>query len=188
MQAQAITANRYTDKLHLYACPTSPKGTLSWEAEGDSGYLTTSKFNIKYEKTESIFINSQYIGKLPMNLNYLGQIISKSESILLLKDNWDDEGSVGYYQQVLLAATKFLIDYANHVYKEQNAKIDVPKIYPGPKGSIDIIWENEIYRLVINIDKNGEDGMFYGDSKNSQITEGQFKLGNFHPSLLPIPV
>jgi len=140
----------------------------------------------KYEKLENVFAGNIYVGKLPKALSFLASSISKSRFILSLLDNWDDEGSKKYAEATLFASCKFIIDFANNIYKNFSLQIDIPRIFPGPKGSIDIIWEFEKYRLVINVDANGEDATFYGDSQD-QISEGQFKLANFYSHLLPIP-
>ena len=128
------------------------------------------------------------MNSLPEKLAYLFPVIEKSESILLLEDDWDDEGSEGYDKVAWEAAVKFLMDYAQSLYQDFNIQIDVPKVYPGPKGSIDIIWEVEQYRLVVNVNKNGEDVMFYADNYKNQTTEGTFKLLQFNHLLFPIAI
>ena len=56
------------------------------------------------------------MGRLPEKLAYLFPVIEKSESILLLEDDWDDEGSEGYDKVAWEAAVKFLMDYAQSLY------------------------------------------------------------------------
>ena len=126
------------------------------------------------------------MSRFPEKLTYLFPVIEKSKSIFLLEDDWDDEGSEGYDKVAWEAAIKFLMDYAQSLYQDFNIQIDVPKIYPGPKGSIDIIWEVEQYRLVVNVNKNSEDIMFYADNYKNQTTEGTFKLSQFNHLLFPI--
>lgn len=130
--------------------------------------------------------NGSSLGEIPNDLLYLLETIEKSKYILDLKDNWDDEGSEGYEELSWIASIKFILDYAKALYNDFNVKIDIPKIYQGPKGSIDIIWETVTYRLVVNVDKNGEDAMFYADNYSNQTTEGVFKLNHFNRFLLPI--
>jgi hypothetical protein len=136
--------------------------------------------------TTNYTLNGNSLGDIPNDLLYLFETIEKSKYILDLQDDWDDEGSEGYEELSWAASIKFILNYAKTLYDDFNVKIDIPKIYEGPKGSIDIIWETAKYRLVVNIDKNGEDAMFYADNYNNQTTEGVFKLNSFNRSLLPI--
>lgn len=137
-------------------------------------------------KTVNISLNGKVIGSLPNGLAYLLPKIEKSKSILLLEDDWDSEGSEKYAEHTWVESIKFLINYAKTLYFDFNISIDAPKIYEGPKGSIDIIWEVEKYRLVINVNKNGEDALFYSDNYKDQRSEGVFKVTHFNRFLLPI--
>ncbi len=75
-------------------------------------------------------------------LEHLIPIIEKSKRMLELDDDWDDEGSIGYTQETWDKSIQFLIDYNMWYLKIYNRLLEVPKIYIGPKGGIDIIWEN----------------------------------------------
>ena len=108
--------------------------------------------------------------------------------MLDLNDNWDDEGSKKFEEITWLSAIKFLLDYAKTIFKERKIEIKSPKIYHGPKGSIDIMWEVEKFRMVVNVNKNGEDAMFYADNYKDQFTEGSFKIKQFSPNLLLIAI
>lgn len=143
---------------------------------------------IMRHKNVNFIFNGHIIGDIPKDLSYLLASIEKSKSILFLEDNWDDDGSERYEEATWSASVKFLLDYAKTLYQDFNVEISAPKIYPGPKGSIDIMWEVEKYRLVVNINKNGEDAMFYADNYKDQITEGVFKLKQFNRFLLPIAI
>jgi hypothetical protein len=149
-------------------------------AEPQSKLMPIKSINYVYKKT--------VIGTIPEKLSYLFTNIDKSKSILLLKNNWDDEGSEKYEETTWVSSVKFLFDYAKTLFQNYSIEIKSPKIYPGPKSSIDIIWEVEKYRLVVNVNKNGEDAMFYADNYKNQITEGTFKLTNFDRFLLPIAI
>ncbi len=136
--------------------------------------------------TTNYVFNGSSLGEIPNDLLYLLETIEKSKYILDLKDDWDDEGSEGYEELSWAVSIRFILKYAKALFEDFNVKIDRPKIYQGPKGSIDIIWETAKYRLVVNVDKNGEDAMFYADNYSNQTTEGVFKLNHFNRFLLPI--
>jgi len=141
-------------------------------------WVTTLNFKIK----DSVF-------SLSSKLLYLTHALKKSQYILDLKDNWDDEGSVGYNLQVWEVSLKFVINYAEWLYKNFNVEMYIPKIYHGPNGSIDIIWEEESFRLFININANFKSANFFSDLNRqfNQVTEGCFQLENFNYQLLPLP-
>lgn len=128
------------------------------------------------------------IGELPCDLKYLIQSIEKSIFITKLTDNWDGEGSEGYDVSTWIHSIKFLLNYGTSIYENFDYKIDSPKIYPGPNGSIDIGWETSFYDLIINISKSGQLASYYGDNKNNQMTEGAFNPTNFNIQLLPLAV
>jgi hypothetical protein len=164
----------------------------------DKSYVNYNQFNIRktsyvsVAQTEvvrvDIFLNTQPVSSLLKELIYLMESIEKSKSILLHEDDWDTEGSQKYSQNTWISAIRFLVDYATTLYADFNIKIEPPKIYEGPKGSIDMIWETHRYRLVVNIDKEGESGMFYADNYKDQKSEGTFNLKQFSKLLLPIAI
>lgn len=125
------------------------------------------------------------ISLLPSELAFLSKTIDKSQYILQLEDDWDDAGSEKYEETTWLNAVSFLTRYAKALFDDFNIVINSPKIYHGPKGSIDILWEPTAYRLVVNIPKEGNKVMFYADNYKDQITEGVFDLNNFNVSLIP---
>ena len=129
------------------------------------------------------------IGSIPKKLSYIISSIRKSESILLLEDDWDDAGSLKYDKHTWVASIKFLLDYANTLYQDFNIEIDAPKIYHGPRGSIDILWEKPTYTFLININKNGDDAVFYADNNaKSHRVRGDFKLNQYNSALIPLAI
>jgi hypothetical protein len=124
--------------------------------------------------------NAQY------KLSELNKEIEKSKYILDLKDNWYDEGSVGYDKITWEKSIEFVINYANWISENFSKIINTPKIYHGPKGGIDILWERENYKMLVHIDKEGVNGLFYADNNDGQISEGQFHVQNTNFNLLPL--
>lgn len=125
------------------------------------------------------------IGFIPSELTFLFKTIDKSQYILQLEKDWDDAGAEKYEEKTWINAVSFLLSYAKKLYDDFNIIINSPKIYHGPKGSIDILWEPSAYRLVINIPKEGDKAMFYADNYGDQTTEGNFHLDNFNVLLIP---
>ena len=142
----------------------------------------TTQQDIEYEFSGSI------LRKVPNSLKDIITCIKYSENILTLEDNWDTEGSKSFLETTWKAAAIFLIEYSKQVNNTFGYVIDVPKIYPGPNGSIDIDWETSNYGLIINIADGGDLATYYGDNKNRQMTEGVFNPLNFNIHLLPLAI
>jgi hypothetical protein len=66
------------------------------------------------------------------------RVIDASRSILALQEDWDDEGSPGYSESTWRRAVDFLIRQATFAQHIVGRDLPVPKILPGPKGSIDL--------------------------------------------------
>jgi hypothetical protein len=138
--------------------------------------------------SEAYFFKGHPIVFLPSELTFLFKTMDKSQYILELKDDWDDAGGEKYDAQTWINAMSFLARYAQNLFNDFNIIINSPKIYHGPRGSIDILWEPSAYRLVINIPKEGNKAMFYADNYKDQTTEGVFLLDSFNVSLIPFAI
>lgn len=100
------------------------------------------------------------------NTTKLAQTIQSSRRILELKDDWDEEGSPGYSEETWRRAVEFLIVSRRRYWKETKKSILVPKISPGPYGSIDLHWKTPDRELLINIPKSLEEpASYYGDDR-----------------------
>lgn len=116
---------------------------------------------------------------IPAYIPELKDEILHSEYILDLEYDFDDQESPKYEIDTWRKSIKFLIDYLSWVVERYSTSPKIPKIYNGPKGSIDILWEDSRSRMLINIDAEGKLAQFYADKNNSQSTEGQFYLSEY---------
>src|SRR3972149_2556172 len=66
--------------------------------------------------------------------------IESSKSILSLPDNWDGEGRPRYSQDKLDRAIAFVRTHTGLLVETFGKEPPVPRINPGPEGSIDIHW------------------------------------------------
>jgi len=137
------------------------------------------------EKNQTSYKIGKKIYHLPIELKKIVEKLQESKKILDLKDDWDGENSIAYLEETWTNATTFLFNYAKEIYKDINKVIDLPNIYPGPDGSIDIDWETETYGILINILPAGASATFYADDKNKQTVKGKFNPQNFNINLLP---
>jgi hypothetical protein len=101
------------------------------------------------------------------------------DHLLQLKDNWDNEGGKVYQEQSIHRAFDFLQKLAESLYISSEKILDLPKIRPGPQGSIDLYWKQEKYELLVNIsDDPNEPADIYGDNYGGLILKGTFDLND----------
>lgn len=133
-----------------------------------------------------IYTKDNYSKVIDSELYYLYDTIKASEYILTLEENWDDEGAPSYNKFVWQKAVDFLLEYSELVLKEYNKKIISPKIYHGPNGTIDILFENSNYTLLINILEDGLHAEYFGQDKRKNTAKGTINLSNINKSLIPL--
>jgi hypothetical protein len=89
-------------------------------------------------------------------------------AILSLKDDWDGEGSTGYSEKTWDRAMDFLDIHVQEVFRKCGHVL-VPKILPGPDGSIDFHWRSERFELLVNVPESDDVSVsFYGDQFNGR--------------------
>ncbi|MBA7567308.1 hypothetical protein ES708_09018 [subsurface metagenome] len=139
----------------------------------------------EFDNRLDIYSESDYIDFLPNTLLHIYDEIEESKYILQLKDNWDDEGSPSYKKSTWIKTIKFIINLSNSALDKCDLIIPRPKIYHGSNGSIDILWKNEDFRLLINVPEDIESSAtFYGDDYDKQKIEGTFNPGKLNSGLL----
>ena len=121
---------------------------------------------IHEEPTISVSVIEGLDFVVPSRFSELAEQIRKSAYILEYEDNWDDEGSIAYSKKTFSAAINFAIEYSKAIWEEKFVLIHAPKISPGPEGSIDLLWDKQTYRLLINIHPDPKQtASFYGDNR-----------------------
>jgi|WetSurMetagenome_2_1015567.scaffolds.fasta_scaffold60919_3 hypothetical protein len=121
-------------------------------------------------------------------LYVLRDAIQNSKYIFELKDDWDDEGTIGYSKDTWEKAIKFLIKFAERILDNYKRVIYIPNIFHGKNGGIDILWEENDFRMLIRIDGNVEKATFYADDFKQQSSEGEFNIDSFSLFMLPLPI
>ena len=112
----------------------------------------------------------------PVDIDHVLDAIRESRRILELEDDWDDEGSPGYTESTWKRATDFLLNDSLRLWQEYRIRVEVPRILPGPDGSIDIHWRVNQRELLINIPASeGELASYYGDDQADGIIKGTLK-------------
>lgn len=144
------------------------------------------KVNKAISKEISYNFNDIFSLKIPSELRYLENVYKKSEYIIKLEDDWNDDGASKYDFEVWKKALNFVNDYAITILLDFNKKIETPKIYHGPKGSIDILIENNKYSLLINVIDQSEKAVYFGKDNHGNISKGEINTSKINGALVPI--
>ena len=99
------------------------------------------------------------------------RIKKKMNKILELRDNWDGEDSKTYNGETLKRAKSFLISLIKDFWMLYNLELDIPMIFPGIDGDIDIEWKNKRFQLLISIPEKDEmlAGLYGSDYAEDEI-------------------
>lgn len=123
---------------------------------------------------------------IPIKLSFLKQAFERSEYILALDDDWDDNGSKSYSIDTWSAAVRFIHKFATTIFNDFNKKIVPPKIYHGPNQSIDILIENEKYSLLINLPHNSTKAIYFGRDIDGNNSKGEINIDKINYALNPL--
>jgi len=102
----------------------------------------------------------KFICRIENKYSNLIKAVKSSFYILDLEDDFDDEGSLKYEYEIFRKAITFLVELNREVNSIHDLAIYAPEIYHGPSGSIDLNWEENGLRCLINI--NIEGYSYYG--------------------------
>jgi hypothetical protein len=101
------------------------------------------------------------------------QLLNEDE-ILVFRGDPDDKDFVPCSKATVERAKEFLSAYASARVK----KSFLPKVLPGPHGSIDIHWKNKKRELLVNIPADPEKpATFYGDDFGAVNIHGSARIG-----------
>lgn len=96
--------------------------------------------------------------------------IDEASHILQWEDDWDGEGSPAYQAATLERAREFLLTGIKGLRPVQMEHVPVPRVTPGPDGSIDLHWRQPERHLLVNIPPAGDDVIScYGHDDRSEV-------------------
>jgi hypothetical protein len=105
----------------------------------------------------------------------LKKALNSAKFLLLgLQPDWDGEGSPGYSKETFGRMSKFLLNHSKQLVAACGVKAPIPKILPGPNGSIDLLWKSDDYELLLNIPSDRQSpASFYGDDEGNLCIKGK---------------
>lgn len=113
--------------------------------------------------------------------------LARAESMLEHAEEAEDEDDPpGFSSEALLRAKTFLLGQSKQFRKICGHFPPVPRIGPGPKGSVDLYWKEKDWELLINVPaESGKLATFYGDDHGAQKIKGSFNPNSFNYGIVP---
>jgi len=107
--------------------------------------------------------------------------LKQAMKIAQLKDDWDGEGSPAYSPITVERAVTFLASYAREMWVAHGIEPPIPRIGPGPDGSVDIHWKEQTWELLVNLPADEREmAVFYGDNYGAQKIRGSLDPRKFN--------
>ena len=132
---------------------------------------------------------SDKILQLPFTFKDLKAEIDASRYILELEEGWDGENGESYNIHVWERVIEFLVSMYLRSVRMFDVIPDFPKIYHGPDGTIDLLWEKADYQILANCPKEkNKQVTFYGENVKKESFKGSFQMMDNCLSLLMILV
>jgi hypothetical protein len=109
---------------------------------------------------------------VPAEFEPLRLAIEQSRYMLDLPDNWDEEGSPGYREDVWNRAVTLLLETSLAYWRTNRAAPPFPRLGKGPLGSIDLHWRTDSRELLVNIPASPDSPLsFFGDGLDNKAIQ-----------------
>ena len=113
----------------------------------------------------------------PPNFDELRSAIEKSRQMLGWEDDWDGEGSPGYAEATWKRATDFVMQNTLQLWRNYGFYADIPRVTPGPDGSVDILWRSDKRKLLLNVPTDVKElASYYGENSDHETIEGTLDI------------
>lgn len=179
-----------SDTSIMYAQAESPED-ISAVFEGIDPveqYMYTEKIRVAGKRIPYL-VKGSVVGFLAEELAFLLPVFQRSESVLSLQNDPEDEPVQEIAFETWASAIRYVIGLATYWYISKNLIIRPPVIYNGPGGSIDVLWETDDYLILVNIHPDGFHASYYAEnSDQTYTTRGEFSVPDFPKNLFPIPL
>ncbi len=146
----------------------------------NESYLSQLLKRLKVSPEQRDLLLRKYTEELAITQSFedLNDAIEESrQRILTLKEDWDGDGGKPYQEETWKRATTFIRKLSEKLWLDVGLKLPVPKICPGPGGSIDVHWKSQKYELLINVPENADEPAdVYGDNYKELVIKGTFEI------------
>lgn len=139
--------------------------------------VSSDLFHIDQEQVDFNKINLFKRKIKNVEIKYKGRKHFELESIIdqvtaeILDDAWESEGGTNFKRKTIKKLKDLIIEIMEY-FSDQRIEFFPPKILPLLDGSLDIKWENNLFRLIINIPSdNSQLVEIYGNLKHSELQE-----------------
>ena len=138
------------------------------------GYLSHREISFD-EMRQNIPLVKNNSNHVP-DLKEFEEVLDKSRNILALQDDFDEEGSVHYAENTYKRAVEFVRKLWKFSVENLISIPSLPKILPGPNGSIDVYLDSKSLSFLANIPNSLEKNItYYGRRKdNNRNIKGEF--------------
>ena len=138
------------------------------------GYLSHREISFD-EMRQNIPLVKNNSNHVP-DLKEFEEVLDKSRNILALQDDFDEEGSVHYAENTYKRAGEFVRKLWKFSVENLISIPSLPKILPGPNGSIDVYLDSKSLSFLANIPNSLEKNItYYGRRKdNNRNIKGEF--------------
>jgi len=158
----------------------APAHSLDWQLdEPSSNYRRTQQGHAPHGYWQQAQMRRPHI------LDEFLSTFERSKEFLYWEHDWDGEGARSYSQETWHRARQFLLDGVKQLSQDCSIAIHVPRILPGPDGSIDIHWQLSDRQLLLNIPPDPDESVeYYGKKRPGHEIKGAFPLSE--PDLEPL--
>ncbi|NVM27405.1 MAG: hypothetical protein HWN65_01075 [Candidatus Helarchaeota archaeon] len=157
------------------------------EIQKDLLFYNVFEKELDYGEIEEILNNGNkwiqfvnYYKNLDLSLNKI------KENILNLENDWDGENSIGYKEETLDRTINFIKNISKKFWIDFKFIMEIPDIFPGTKGDIDIDWKLDTFQLLLTIPQDpNKPTAFYGDDYGINKIKGTFDIKKLDSVIVP---
>ncbi len=123
--------------------------------------------DINYFKRRIKNIERKYKGRKHLELKSVIDQVTAT----IMDDDWESEGGTNFNLNTIKKVKDLVFEIMDY-FSDQRIEFFAPKILPLLDGSLDIKWENYLFRLIINIPSDVSQLVeIYGNLKHSELEE-----------------
>lgn len=163
--SSAIIGSRATSAKDKRISKGSPSLQMHYRVASSTGAWLSHRN--EYKPAEITFPADQYL-----------DLLNSSRHILALKHNWDGEGALPFQKATFDKAFELLIGFARYAFDQYTMTLPLPRVLPGPEGSVDLHWKTQNYEFLLNVPAEGTFSTYYGNNARGEEVNGKLLVSN----------